>query len=85
MVLLDLQAPDGSGRAARHAYTGRSSIEHTTIVLRKHKYRLIGIGPFTCKTIAGALGRRALRVTKSSSYGAWLGAEPSNAGSSFVG
>jgi hypothetical protein len=62
MVLLDLQAPDGSGRAARHAYTGRSSIEHTTIVLRKHKYRLIGIGPFTCKTIAGALGRRALRA-----------------------
>jgi hypothetical protein len=37
----------------------RSSIEPTTILLRKQKYRLIGIGPFTCRAIAGALGRRA--------------------------
>jgi hypothetical protein len=50
---------DGSGRAARHAYPGRSSIEPMTIPLRKQKYRLIGIGPFTCRAIAGVPGRRA--------------------------
>jgi hypothetical protein len=38
--------PDGSSRAARHTYPRRSSIEPTTILLRKQKYRLIGIGPF---------------------------------------
>jgi hypothetical protein len=59
MVLVDLRRPSGSGRAARHAYPGRSSIEPTTILLRKQKYRLIGIGPFTCRAIAGAPGRRA--------------------------
>jgi hypothetical protein len=41
MVLVDLRRPSGSGRAARHAYPGRSSIEPTTIMLRKQKYRLI--------------------------------------------
>jgi hypothetical protein len=53
---------DGSGRAARHTphtYPKRSSIEPTTIMLKKQKYRLIGIGPFTCGAIAGALERRA--------------------------
>jgi hypothetical protein len=30
-----------------------------TILLEKQKYRLIGIGPFTCRAIAGAPGRRA--------------------------
>jgi hypothetical protein len=50
---------DGSGRAARHAYPKRSSIEPTTILLRKQKYRLIRIGLFTCKAIAGAPGRKA--------------------------
>jgi hypothetical protein len=54
MVLLDLHAPEGSGRAAWHAYLGRSSIEPTTILLMKQKYRLIGICPFTCRAIAGA-------------------------------
>jgi hypothetical protein len=56
---LDSRRPDGSGRAARHAYLGSSSIESTTILLRKQKYRLIGIGPFTCRAIEGAPGRRA--------------------------
>jgi hypothetical protein len=46
--------PEGSGMAARHAYLGRSSIEPTTILLRKQKYRLIGIGPFTYRAIADA-------------------------------
>jgi hypothetical protein len=59
MVLLVSRHPDGSGRAARHAYLERSSIEPTTILLKKQKYRLIGIGLFTCRAIAGALGRRA--------------------------
>jgi hypothetical protein len=59
MVLLIARRPDGSGRAARHAYPERSSIEPTTILLRKQKYRLIGIGPFTCRAIVGAPGRRA--------------------------
>jgi hypothetical protein len=54
MVLLISRRPDGSGRVARHAYPERSSIEPTTILLRKQKYRLIGIGPFTCRAIAGA-------------------------------
>jgi hypothetical protein len=58
MVPLISRRPDGSGRAARHAYPGRSSIEPTTILLRKQKYRLIGIGLFTCRAIAGAPGRR---------------------------
>jgi hypothetical protein len=62
IVVLISRRPDGSGRAVRHTYLGRSSIEPTTILLRKQKYRLIGIGPFTCRAIAGALGRRALRV-----------------------
>jgi hypothetical protein len=62
MVFFDLQSLDGSGRAARHAYPGRSSIEPTTILLRKQKYRLIGIGSFMCRAIAGALGRRAYQV-----------------------
>jgi hypothetical protein len=31
--LLNSKCPDGSGRAARHAYPGRSSIEPTTILL----------------------------------------------------
>jgi hypothetical protein len=59
MVLLISMRPEGSGRAARHAYLGRSSIEPTTILLRKQKYRLIRIGPFTCRAIAGAPGCRA--------------------------
>jgi hypothetical protein len=59
MALLFSRRPDGSGRAARHAYPGRSSIKPTTILLRKQKYRLIVIGPFTCGAIAGAPGRRA--------------------------
>jgi hypothetical protein len=59
MALFVSRRPEGSGRAARHAYLGRSSIEPTTILLRKQKYRLIGVGPFTCKAIAGAPGRRA--------------------------
>jgi hypothetical protein len=59
-MLLISRCPEGSGRAARHAYLGRSSIEPTTILLRKQKYRLIGIGPFTYRAIAGALGHRAL-------------------------
>jgi hypothetical protein len=59
MVLLISRRPNRSGRVARHAYPGRSSIELTTILLRKQKYRLIGIGLFTCRSIAGAPGRRA--------------------------
>jgi hypothetical protein len=59
MVLPISRRPDGSGRAARHAYPGRSSIEPTTILLRKQKYRLTGIGSFTCRAIAGALGCKA--------------------------
>jgi hypothetical protein len=51
--------PDGSGRAVRRAYPRRSSIKPTTILLRKQKYRLIGIGLFTCRAIAGAPGHRA--------------------------
>jgi hypothetical protein len=62
MVLLSSRRLEGSGRAARHDYLGRSSIEPTTILLRKQKYRLIGIGPFTYRAIAGAPGRRAWRV-----------------------
>jgi hypothetical protein len=57
--LLISRRPDGSSRAARHAYPRRSSIEPTTILLRKKKYRLIGIGPFTCRDIASTPGRRA--------------------------
>jgi hypothetical protein len=53
-VLLISRNPDGSGGAAWHAYPGRSSIEAMTIQLRKQKYRLIGIGLFTCRVIAGA-------------------------------
>jgi hypothetical protein len=56
---LTSKRPEGSGRAARHAYLGRSSIEPTTIRLRKQKYRLIVIGPFRYRAMAGALGRRA--------------------------
>jgi hypothetical protein len=59
MVLLISRSPDRSGRAARHAYPGRSSIEPTTILLREQKYRLTGIGLFTCRAIAVAPGRRA--------------------------
>jgi hypothetical protein len=59
LVLLISRHPERSGRAARHAYLGRSSIEPTTILLRKQKYRLIGIGPFKCRAIAGVAGRRA--------------------------
>jgi hypothetical protein len=59
MMLLYSRCPDGSGRAARHAYPGRSSIEPTTILLKKQKYRQIGIGPFTCRFIAGAPGQGA--------------------------
>jgi hypothetical protein len=51
--------PERSGMVARHAYVGRSSIEPMTILLRKQKYRLIGIGPSMYRVIAGALGRRA--------------------------
>jgi hypothetical protein len=47
MVFLISRCLERSGRAARHAYLGRSSIEPTTILLRKQKYRLIGIGLFT--------------------------------------
>jgi hypothetical protein len=57
--LLISKRPDGSGRAVRHAYPGRSSIKPTTILLRKQKNRLIGIGPFTCTAIGGAPRRRA--------------------------
>jgi hypothetical protein len=59
MVFLISRHPDGSSRAARHAYPVMSLIEPTTILLGKHKYRLIGMGPFTCRAIAGAPGRRA--------------------------
>jgi hypothetical protein len=54
MILLISRRPEGSGRVARHAYPGRSSIEPTTILLGKQKYRLIEIGLFTCRAIAGA-------------------------------
>jgi hypothetical protein len=54
MVLLFSRRPDGSGRATRHTYPKRSSIEPTTILLKKQKYRLIGIGLFTCRAIEGA-------------------------------
>jgi hypothetical protein len=54
MVLLISRRPEGCSRAARHTYLGRSSIEPTTILLRKQKYRVIGIGLFTCRAIAGA-------------------------------
>jgi hypothetical protein len=91
MVLLIFRRPDGSGRVARHGYLGRSSIEPTTILLRKRKYRLIGIGLFTCRAIAGALGRRAKWVQMKTSgrgviveRGPKLGAEPSDTGSGFV-
>jgi hypothetical protein len=57
--LLISRRPDGSGRVARNAYPRRSSIKPTSILLRKQKYRLIGIGLFTRRAIAGALGRRA--------------------------
>jgi hypothetical protein len=50
---------EGFGRAERHAYLRRSSIKPTTILLRKQKYRLIGIGLLTYRAIAGAPGRRA--------------------------
>jgi hypothetical protein len=50
---------EGSGMAARHAYLGRSSVKPTTILLRKQKYRPIGIGPFMYRAITGAPGRRA--------------------------
>jgi hypothetical protein len=33
---------------------GRSPIEPTVILLRKQKYRLIGIDLFTCRAVAGA-------------------------------
>jgi hypothetical protein len=59
MLLLISRRPEGSGRAVRHAYPERSSIEPTTILLRKQKYRLIGIGAFTCRAIVGASGCRA--------------------------
>jgi hypothetical protein len=59
MVFLIFKSLEGYGRAARHAYLRRSSIEPTTILLRKQKYRLIGIGLFTYRAIAGAPGRRA--------------------------
>jgi hypothetical protein len=58
MMLLISRRPDGSGRAARHAYLGRYSIKPLTILLRKQKYRLIGIRPFTCRAIVGAPARR---------------------------
>jgi hypothetical protein len=59
MVSRVSRLPEGSGRAERHAYLGWSSTEPTTILLRKQKYRLIGIGLFTYRAIAGAPGRRA--------------------------
>jgi hypothetical protein len=59
VALFISRRPEGSSRAARHAYPGRSSIEPMTIQLKKQKYRLIGIGPFTCRAIAGAPGCRA--------------------------
>jgi hypothetical protein len=59
MVLLISKRPEVSGGAARHAYLERSSIEPTTILLRKQKYMLIGIGPFTCRAIAGAPRHKA--------------------------
>jgi hypothetical protein len=62
MVLIIFRSPDESGRAARHVYHGRSSIEPTTILLRKQKYRLVGIGLFMCRAIVGASGCRAKRV-----------------------
>jgi hypothetical protein len=40
MVVLISRRPEGSGRAERHAHLARSSIEPTTILLRKQKYRL---------------------------------------------
>jgi hypothetical protein len=87
--------PEGSGRAARHTYPGRSSIEPTTILLKKQNYRLIGIGPFTCRDIASAIGYRAqwLQIKTSGRRrrsrsrrrrGAKLGADPSNTESDFV-
>jgi hypothetical protein len=57
--LLIFRRPDRSDRAARHAYPRRSSIKAMTILLKKQKYRLIGIGPFRCRAIAGAPGRIA--------------------------
>jgi hypothetical protein len=59
MVLLISRHPDRSNKAARHAYLRKSLIETTTILLRKQKYRLIGIGSFTCRAIAGTLERKA--------------------------
>jgi hypothetical protein len=50
----DSRRSDKSGRAARHAYLEGSSIEPTTILLRKQKYRLIEIVLFMCRAIVGA-------------------------------
>jgi hypothetical protein len=59
MVLPISRRPDGSGKVSRHAYPGRYSIEPTTILLRKQKYRLIRICSFTCRATMGAPGRKA--------------------------
>jgi hypothetical protein len=57
--LLISRRPDKSGREARNAYPIRSSIEPMAILLKKQKYRIIAIGQFMCRAIAGALGCRA--------------------------
>jgi hypothetical protein len=60
---VDLQAPRRIWQSSEaHAYLRRSSNEPTTILLRKQKFRLIGIGPFTYRAIAGAPGRRAINT-----------------------
>jgi hypothetical protein len=87
MVFWISRRPKRSGRAARHAYLGRSSIEPTAILLRKKKYRLIGIGLFTYRAIAGA--HKDHQVVEEGheifiERGVKLGAEPSYTGSGLV-
>jgi hypothetical protein len=92
-MLLISRRPEGSGRAARHSYLGRSSITPTIILLRKQKYRLIGICPFTYRAIAGVPGLAGAnnihQVIERRSWsrrrrGAKLDAEPPDRGSGFV-
>jgi hypothetical protein len=64
MVLLIFRRPDGSGRVVRHAYPGRSSIEPTTILLRKQKCRLIGIGSVYVQTHSWCTRKQSLAGAK---------------------
>jgi hypothetical protein len=88
MVVLISRRPEGSSKAARHTHLGRSSIEPTTILLRKQKYRVIGIGQFYMQSLAGANKRHQVveggRGVIVEGGGAKLGAEPSDTGSGFI-